>query len=263
MTYGITILNNDNRVQIDENYSGFYPTTNIASSAAFASLYPTPGSDIIAARPVGTTGDRFGVTFSSATTELYNPATNAFYWGGRGNNATVTEKQPQVPYPITNGYKYYTLRKYSDNISANSGYGLGVYSSTGQTLFSSAAREKNLQIVSIGVLPTHPLQFVSTGSPWSNTGDLPNVVYYPSSTGEVNDLDKHYCVLNSANTNLSEVLLNFGYGSTSFYYHFGVLYEYIWTGPTSGRIKIHSFWKSEYLWSPYGQFTYVIMKELG
>lgn len=264
MTYGLTILNNDNRIQIDENYSLFYTTTDTASSAAFASSFPTPNTDLIAARPVGTTGDRFMVTFSSQA--------SSFYWGGRGNN-TITEYSPQVPYPTTNGYRFYTLRKFADNINANSGYGMAVYSSTNQTLFSATTSNRALEVVTTGTLPASPNNFQPMGSTWSGASDLPNVVYYPSSTGVLTDLDKHYCVLNPASSFLAyqdvgTITVDTGLGGIIqiplyLYFNFVLGYEYIWTGANSGRIKIHAFWKDDAQnWSPVWPITYAIMKEV-
>jgi hypothetical protein len=259
MTYGISILNSNGRTQIDENFSSFYTTTSAPISVATTALFTYPPSDIIAARPAtGTTGDRFAVTFSTSET-TFDPTGVTYHWGGTGDSNSTFERTPRVPYPVTNGYKYYALRQFSGNVNANSGYGLGVYSGTGQTLFNSTTLDKNLEVVAVGTLNSSTYNFVLMGTTWANSPDLSNTVYFPSSTGSVTDLDKYYCVINTAYSALYEVPID---GFSTIYQHFGNIYEYIWTGPNTGRIRINSFQKDTGAWAAFGNFVYIILKEI-
>lgn len=258
MTYGITILNQDGRIQIDETYSSFYLVSETPTSVAVNTSYPPAGtlsSDLIVAKPA-VNGDRVCVFVGCQI----NTATSSW---GRINGGIYTEKVAITPTPTTNGYKYYTLRKTNGNKTPPTGFGLNVYDSVGGLQFAATDSNKVLTLVAVGQITAPAVAQVAQGTTWTTLSDLANVIYYPSSTGVLTNLDKYYCLVNN-----NDSLAYWSFGANR-YIQCTFAYEYIWTGPNEGRIKIHNFRKDTIgttlptYWGPYGVSprTYMIFKE--
>ncbi len=186
MSYGTIILNTDSRIQIDEQYSHFYPTSETPSYGTTLN-YPVPGqvgADLAICRPpVG-----------------WEPI---IY---KSNNGYAEN------YP--GGVHWHILRKTSGNIGAG-GFGFAVAGPSGETFFSATNNSKMFDIVAAGSM-------AGAGSD----------IVYPSTSGTVSGLDKHWVVLN----NTYAIVLDNGFVSYTAY--FG--YRYRWVSGTTGRIEILS-----------------------
>lgn len=252
MSFGITVLNQDGRTQIDEIYSNQSVVTESISSASYGAAYPPSGyasSDLV---------------LTKAPTGVRSLVCRDIYYNSPKFGA-YTNRDYSLPVPpAASTYNYYLARKNTGYLGAGTDFGLDVYNSAGETVFSATSRNKILQCVAAGTSPNGTGSITSMSSTWETTSDLDNVVYYPSSTGTVSDLDKHYVPLNNTQ------FYCFDYYSTeigSMHVERVFAYEYIWTSGTAGRIKIHNYYKAaNYDWfSPgpnaFAPTPYMIFKE--
>lgn len=257
MSYGITIYNQDGRVLIDELISNQAPTTNSPNSVSYNAAFPiagTSGNNFILVKPA--TGSN-----SLVCLDTYYPASKKV---GPVNNVSGSLPSP----PIASSYNFYELTAFAGNFSpSTSSFGIEVYNSSGQVNFSSLARDKVLQAVAAGTVGIGSGGSQSMGATWSSSTNLDNVIYYPSAGGTVSDLDKHYVLINNTSFNCTD----YPGGEFAGPVHIELVqgYEYIWTGGTSGRIKMHNYFKTDnYIWNSPGTalnstWQYLICKELG
>jgi len=160
MSYGIEILNNNDRIVIDINYANFGFLSTTLSTATPGSSYPglagTVASDLIVARANNTSN---GLIAKSIIGQ----------WVANTQDAPSTTR-------------YYVLRRFDSlNPSTSSGYGFTVYNTSSNVIFTSNIA-KNFEIVTVGTF----------NSSVSNT----NNIAFPSSTTWYSDFDKYYCVVN-------------------------------------------------------------------
>jgi len=159
MAFGIEIINNNDRILIDNNYPniGFFSTST--STATSGSNYPglagNVASDLVVARANTNT--------NGVVSKDINSTPPTWYAGGTS--------------PIT----YYLLRRFDTLGVSQSGYGVQVYANTGNVTFTSNI-SKNFEIVTVGTFNS----FIS------NTFNIA----FPSSTTWYSDFTKYYCAIN-------------------------------------------------------------------
>lgn len=202
MTYGLSIVNSDSRVQIDSSYSNMYLYSYTPAYAASNSNYPPPN-------------------FSSGDLLMARPYVSS---GTRSVNLSRVSGSPKMPECY-----YHTMKRVAGNLTnPNSGMGLAVYNSAGQVQFYSGSNNKMLEIASIGTISGN------FSGPYTKAA-LPNTVYYPSSTGTISNLSKYYCLIQNTDYNIS-------FSPDGLLRYDGLLgYEYEWVSGDSGRIKIYSY----------------------
>lgn len=192
MAYGIEIQNQDGRVIIDENYPNFFVgnVSELPVSAAAGDAYPptgyTAGTLVLARTPVNTDG------YVSRAPNLWS-----------------------APYTYTKfefACDYYLVKPFDIASPATSGYGLEVYDSSADLIFSATSNNKMFEVVAVGEIPA------------SDTTTIE--IHYPSSTAVLDNLSDYFVLLNT----------------TMSWAYFGVRthidYYYDWTGTDSGRIHI-------------------------
>lgn len=243
MSYGITVLNTYGDLQMAETYPLFYSTSNTSASWAASSTLPTGmlSTDLLIGRK--SVGDGARVYANS----IYSSD------GSTWNRSNAVS------------YNYFLLRKMAGNKTPpTSGMGIKILSSTGELQFASS-EQKNFVVVATGEIPAS-----TTFTSYSTEDSLPNTTYWPSSTGTVSDLDKHWVLLNNT-AQRTDI-----YGSADFIGSLAIgysSYEYIWTGGTAGRIKIRNSLyfaitaygvpTSEGWYEDTTPFQYMILKEYG
>ena len=251
MTYGIEIKNDSGRIIIDNNYSNFRLVSEMPSLAAVGAVYPTAVTgveDVLASNSTGQSGLIVRCTAD-------NSVPNQTFWT---YNPTPYEPHNynlfsayQTPLPA-NGYRYYITRKVNGYYTPpTSGEGLVVYDSTGQQAqFSVSSENKYAQLVSAGMLNgnlLNPNGYIQMG--WEgmrmamdNYGEPNSQAYFPSATGEVEDLDKYFCMLSTSE--------RFYFFNSAINVSLEILigYEYIYTGPNRGRIRMIN------ITGPYGTY---------
>lgn len=232
MSYGIEILNLNDRILIDDQYPfpGYQSTTasTVTPGGAFPPAYTgnanQQSGDLVIARAAS--------------------GSNGVVGKGRGTNWPNTGGY----YSLPSSYSYYLIRNLSSLISAStSGYGLEVYGSNGTDVYFTSNISKGLIIVESG----------SLNSASSGVYSIP----WPSATGTVSDLHKHYCIINETNIWSDPVIFQ------TYRRDYITGYRYEWTATNTGRIHIESY----YLLNtnlPNNKsginrtFNYVILKEL-
>jgi len=237
MTYGIEIINNDNRILIDDQfpfpgYVSTTPSTGPSTTTIFGGGTYTgnasqqSGDLVIARAPTGTDG----YVGKGTSAQWPNSAVNA------------------ADEPLAFPYSYYLIRNLSGLISkSTSGYGMEVYGSNGNDVYFTSNISKGLVVVESG--------FLDSGSSGVYS------IAWPSATGTVPDLHKHFCLINE--TRLWGFVVPFQSGV----FDLIILgYRYEWVSGTSGRIHIDSYFaRSNNLSNKSGlnlKINYVIFKEL-
>lgn len=225
MAFGIEIINNNDRILIDNNYPniGFVSTTTSTASpgSAYPGLVGNVASDLVVARSNTSSNGMVSKNFA---------ATN---WVTSGVNS---------PGGAPNGFIYYLLRRNDTLVTSQPGYGLEVYANTGNVIFTSNVT-KNFEIITIGTF----------NSQIANTQNIA----FPSSSTWYSDFTKYYCAINS--TGSQYIVIPFT--ATLIY---NISYRYIWANSSHGRIVVESFLESipggisklNY------DFQYMILKEL-
>jgi hypothetical protein len=224
MSYGIEILNNNDRIVIDLNYANFGLFSNSLSTATPGSTYPglanTTSSDLILARANNTANGRVARGVVANT------------WCGTTDEAA-------------SAIRYYVLRRFDQlNPSTAAGYGVAVYNTSSNVIFTSNIA-KNFEIVAAG---TH-------NSAASNTLNIA----FPSSTTWYSDFDKYYCAVN-ASICFYLVIPSFPNALINAY---RVAYRYQWANSTHGRIIVESqYFNGTSNTTLNRDFHYMILKEL-
>jgi hypothetical protein len=157
MAFGIEIINNNDRILIDNNYANFGYFSTTQSTATPASSYPglagNTTADLVVARPNTSSNGVVSRTFS--------------VWGSVLNPAS---------------YVYYLIRRFDTLGVSQSGYGVQVYANTGNVTFTSNI-SKNFEIVTVGTFN-------------STVANAVNIAF-PSATTLYSDFSKYYCIVNS------------------------------------------------------------------
>jgi hypothetical protein len=161
MSYGIEVLNNNDRIVIDLNYPniGFFSNLNTATpNSAYPGVANSLSSDLVFARA--------------------NTNTNGIL--ARDYVGTNWSKS------LVSSARYYVCRRFDAlGISANSNYGIAVYNTSSNVTFYSNI-ERNFEIVAVGVLN-------------SNVSNSINIAF-PSATTWYSDFSKYYCLVNGTST---------------------------------------------------------------
>jgi hypothetical protein len=161
MSYGVEILNNNDRIVIDLNYANFGFVSDTLSTATPGTAYPglagSVTSDLVIAR-ANTTSD--GVIAKTVTGTWANT---------QGGAASIT--------------RYYVIRRFDSlNPASSSGYGFAVYNTSSNVIFTSNIA-KNFEIVTAGTFN-------------SSISGVANIAF-PSATTWYSNFDKYYCAINS------------------------------------------------------------------
>lgn len=160
MAFGIEIINNNDRIIIDNNYANFGLLSTTVSTATANSSYPGLAGNVVSDLVVA------------------RAAVSANGLVSRGVPNRWAETNAGFPSSVS----YYIIRRNDTLVSPqSSGYGLEVYANTGNVVFS-ANISKNFEIVAVG----------------NFNGVAANAVNlaFPSTTGWYSDFDKYYCVVN-------------------------------------------------------------------
>lgn len=237
MSYGIEIINNNNRILVDESYPHITYVSTTASSesvGAMNNLFTGNASeqtgDLVLARAANGVNGHIGR--GNAGTPPNGP-----YWPQNAPGQYIT---------LANTVNYYLVRNMAGQISkATSGYGMEVYGSNGNDVYFTSNISKGLDIVETGIHNSY------------NSGV--KVIRYPSS-GTLSDLNKYYCSIN--NTFVNNILIP-GF-PTSSVYSYAIGYEYVWSTSTTGYININAYvhFGSTSSLTTNIDFRYIIFKEL-
>lgn len=197
---GIRTINEDHRIQIDENYASLLPV----------SLTPEP---------------LYTITTAGFTYGYVQWPPSAYVAGdlvlGRpdvGSDKYVCRGQPgQLPVGALQ-YRSLLLRPIAGMVGPPAtGMGIKILTPLGQNAFSTDENSINnrFELVQYGIFDPYPS---STEADWA--------------LGTVPDLDKYWCAINSVRTE--------GSGGVFFGINFTGYYQYVWTSGTAGYIKLHS-----------------------
>lgn len=168
MSYGITVENFDGRVTLDETYSHIYPRTTITVNGGAA--YPGPGHQ---------SGD---LVFANSYNDGYI-AIGSLTNGGAASYMTTSEGTSR--FPDSFGYFVYFASAVAGNIvPAGSGYGLEVYDSSSQLIYTTDLSQ-TFRVVAAGNFAGAPFNQPATE------------LSFPSAIGEFEDLTKIYVLLNN------------------------------------------------------------------
>jgi len=168
MSFGITVENIDGRVTIDETYPHIYPRTTITVSSGAA--YPGTGHQ---------SGD---LVLANSFNDGYI-GIGALTNGGAGSYMTTSEGTNR--FPASFGYFVYFGSKIAGNIlPAGSGYGIEVYNSSSQLVYTTDTSQA-FRVVASGSFPGAP------------QGQPAIELSFPSAIGEFEDLTKIYVLLNN------------------------------------------------------------------
>lgn len=157
MTYGLYVINNGNKVQIDsdEEYSGCY--ADAASTSTRGAALPVLDHRLLFARPNSLSG-QIGIYEG--------------YWGDN----TVMSQNPN-----------YFQSRLMKNLPSTTGYGLTVYNSSSEMIFSSKNLEYSFDIIAHGIMPaggdTHLTVNVGGTYPMSEVYCLMNASQLATSSG--------------------------------------------------------------------------------
>jgi hypothetical protein len=224
MSYGIEIINSSDRIVIDLNYANFGLFSNNLSTATPGSSYPglagTVASDLIVARANYDINNANGVVSK----------TTIGTWAQAAGGAATT-------------VSYYVLRRFDVlNPALASGYGIAVYNTSSNVIFSSNIA-KNFEIVTVGTF----------NSQLSNVSNL----FFPSNTTWYSDIDKYYCVTNPSSSLAVAFFLGGWIVTTRGY-------RYQFANATHGRIIIESNIRqgTTQPTKVNADFHYMILKEL-
>lgn len=228
MAFGIEIINNNDRILIDNNYPniGFFSinTSTASPNSAYPGLAGNVASDLVVAR----------ANTSSNGIVSKNPA--ATNWVTSGVNSPGG----------ANAFIYYLLRRNDTLATSQPGFGLEVYANTGNVIFTSNVT-KNFEIVTVGTF----------NSQVANTQNIA----FPSSTTWYSDFSRYYCAINSA-WSLYLVIPSFPTAITNI---FNVAYRYVWANSSHGRIVIESYQENltaGTISKLNTDFQYMILKEI-
>jgi hypothetical protein len=223
MSYGIEILNNNDRIIIDLNYANFGFFSNNLSTATPGSSYPglanTKSSDLIIARS--------NTNSNGMVSRSISPSTWATTLEGAASET-----------------RYYVIRRFDElNPSTASGYGFAVYNTSSNVIFTSNIA-KNFEIVVAG---THNSFVANTLT-----------IAFPSNTTYYSDFSKYYGAIN--NTICYYLVVGF-FPTVINQYRVG--YRYIWANSTHGRILIDCYFNNGTANTTLNRdFHYMILKEL-
>lgn len=209
MSYGILVENVDGRTQIDETYSNLYFSSTTEASAAAGAAYPPSGvslADFVFARAKSNGHVAVGVNDGTDGGGYSGPA---FMYS---NNLSIN----RIVAP-TSGFGYYVCKKFSGNISAStSGYGLEVYNSSSQVVFSTNSFSANFKILAAGVM----------GS--GTFSEIP----FPSATTTYSDLTKVFVLMNNTeHTRVYVPVYSIDYEET-------IGYRYEFVSGNAGRVHV-------------------------
>jgi len=228
MSYGIEILNNNNRILIDENY----PNIGFVSTATTTTNLSTSGRQSYPGITGYTTGD---LVFSRTATNTNGFIANGWdhqggftlnkWWEYIEGPRNTSNQEPQDFFEPSSVVSY-LLRDMSGIYSpSTSGYGLEVYKSNGDVIFTSNI-SKHFSIIASG----------------SFNASVSNVTHidFPSSTGTYSDLDKYYCLMNPTFAAEIPIFTTLNAALRG--------YQYTWTSSTTGRIRV---WNTGFQWLNY------------
>jgi len=168
MSFGITVQNFDGRVTLDETYPHIYPRTTITVNGGAA--YPGTGHQ---------SGD---LVFANSYNDGYI-AMGALSPGGAASYMTTSQGTNR--FPVSFGYFIYFASKMAGNIvPAGSGYGIEVYDSSSQLVYTTDLSQ-TFRVVASGNFAGAPLDQPATE------------LSFPSAIGEFEDLTKIYVLLNN------------------------------------------------------------------
>lgn len=219
MTYGISIQNQDGRIQIDENYSSIYRATTKATASVGAAYPPTTLSngDLVFARPKS--NGHMSIAF------LDPNQTQGDLFFGQTYNAIYT--QP------SSGYEYFIAKKTAGNITASgSGYGLEVYGPGSEVVFSATGVQNTLKVLATGKVH------------YTAGAGLANEDAFPTASTTYPDLTKIFCLIPDT--------MNFRYyippiggifggtPSAALDVHVETGYRYEYTSGNAGRVWVNS-----------------------
>lgn len=238
MSYGIEIINTNDRILIDENYPHLefitttpdsYTMTNTTS--AFTGNANQQAGDLILGRAATNTNGWIG-----------GQGLVGGQWGRDG---------PYGPPPASTVLFHLVRNMASVRTASTSGYGLEVYGSNGTDVYFSSNISKGLDIVEVGSFNS-----VSAGAEYFR---------YPAS-GNLSNFDKHYCVLNNG---MYDEILTSGFPNIA-YTTYIVGYQYNWVTSTTGYFNIGSWYQTYYTQTFQTVITrinvpfhYMILKEVG
>jgi|SRR6056300_1394064 len=168
MSFGITVQNFDGRVTLDETYPHIYPRTTITVNGGAA--YPGTGHQ---------SGD---LVFANSYNDGYI-AMGALSPGGAASYMTTSQGTNR--FPVSFGYFIYFASKMAGNIvTAGSGYGIEVYDSSSQLVYTTDLSQT--------------FRVVASGSFAGAAQNQPATeLSFPSAIGEFEDLTKIYVLLNN------------------------------------------------------------------
>ena len=161
MSYGIVIKNSDSRVQIAEDFSNMF--VNSTGNASRGAAYPPTGfsaGDMVACRATST---------GYAAVAYDNVTNNRYEFGDIRTSSTF--------YDDASAFQFKILRPFAGNVSSSNDYGLEVFTSSGDVVYSTS-KENFVRIATLGTA----------------SGD--SVVRYPAS-GTI-DLSKHFALFGNA-----------------------------------------------------------------
>lgn len=247
MSYGIEIINSNDRVLIDENYANFglksttYTTQNLTSGAGrlvYPNISGSAAGDIIIAR-TGTNDD--GTLSRGFDSNAQSGQTWPVYWESLAT-AKIPSRYDHPDTAVTN-----IIRDMGNLYSpATSGYGIEVYKSNGDLAFTSNI-SKHYTILATGIFNGY-----NSSTP---------TISFPSATTSYSDLANVYVGMNPC--------MAFELDLNPVYFLSMTGYEYEWTSSTAGRIHVHNLsYRSGYS-SGNGTFgenrdmTYLILREVG
>lgn len=173
MSYGILVQNSDNRVIIDETYSHIYP--RIAGTASVGSTYPP-------------------TSFNAGDTVFASCNSSGYIGLGVNNSGQTTWMDPDNPPAFFSGpsagYSYVIGSKMAGNLSSGSGYGLEVYNSSSQMVYTTAPYQF-FRIIAAGSYAGTAANQLGVQIPF------PNFQYQGVEHGEFEDLRNIYVLVNN------------------------------------------------------------------
>lgn len=209
MAFGIEIINNNDRIIIDNTYSNFGYFSINSSTASRDSTYPgianTVSSDFIIARAANSANGHLAKGIGGGGTDTWGPVS-----AQQGVSSVV----------------FYVLRNNTRFINpGTSGYGVEVYANTGNVVFTSNIT-KNFELVALGNFN-------------SKSANVTNIAF-PSSTTWYSDFTKYFVIMNNTfSFYLAEVPPSPNFPGIP-----GVdwrqSYRYQWANSTHGRIFVES-----------------------
>lgn len=203
MSYGIEVLNTNNRVQIDQNFSNMF--INSSGTAFRGNAFPPSGfsaGDMVVARATG--NGYCSVAYDNVTNNRYE-------FGDTRTSSTY--------YDDASAYSYKIIRPFAGNVAAaTSGYGLEVFTGSGDVAYSTK-KTNFVRIAALGTIPGN------------------STLRFPAS-GTI-DLSKHFCLMANGIQHLYAEISFEVMGSTVIQtFEYVQSYEYVYTSGSNGYINI-------------------------